>query len=111
MILTDHARRHMSDKRGSGAVHLPLSEEFAWVDVNGPEFIDFNLALEELEEIDLRKAQMVELCHVLGYTMPESAEIMNISLATAERDMKFARGWLYRRLRPAGEPTYAGAPS
>lgn len=109
LILTDHARRHMRDKRGSGAVHLALSDQFAWVDVNGPEFIDFDRALDELEEIDRRKAQMVELCHVLGYTTPESAAIMNISVATAERDLKFARGWLYRRLRPAEGRSHAAA--
>lgn len=110
MILTDHARRQMRDKRGSGAVHLALSDQFAWVDVNGPEFIDFDVALDELEAIDARKARMVELCHVLGYTTPESAEIMQVSLATAERDLKFARGWLYRRLRPAGGPSHAAVP-
>jgi RNA polymerase sigma factor (TIGR02999 family) len=111
MILTDHARRRLSDKRGSGAEHLPLSDEFPWVDVNGPQFIDFDFALEELERIDRRKAQMVELCHVLGYTTPESAEIMDISLATAERDLKFARGWLYRRLRPAAGSSHVPVPS
>ena len=33
-------------------------------------------------------------------------DILHISLATAERDLKFARGWLYRRLRPDQEPAH-----
>jgi DNA-directed RNA polymerase specialized sigma24 family protein len=37
---------------------------------------------------------------LLGCTTNETAEILHISVATAERDLKFARGWLYRRLRP-----------
>jgi DNA-directed RNA polymerase specialized sigma24 family protein len=56
-------------------------------------------------------AQMVELCHVLGCTVLESAEVLQTPLATAERDLKFARGWLYRRLRgvepSGGEPEHA----
>jgi len=103
MILTDHARRNSRDKRGGHAEHLPLSDQLPWVNLNGPEYIDLDLALDELEQVDPRKAQMVELCHVLGCTTQESAEILNISLATAERDLKFARGWLYRRLRPSEE--------
>ena len=103
MILTDHARRNSRDKRGGHAEHLPLSDQLPWVNLIGPEYIDLDLALDELEQVDPRKAHMVELCHVLGCTTQESAEILNISVATAERDLKFARGWLYRRLRPAGD--------
>jgi DNA-directed RNA polymerase specialized sigma24 family protein len=82
---------------------VPLSDQLPWVDLNGPEYLDLDSALDELEKIDKRKSQMVELCHLLGCTTEESAEILHISLATAERDLKFARGWLYRRLRPSGE--------
>jgi RNA polymerase sigma factor (TIGR02999 family) len=100
MILADHARRNQREKRGGGSEPLPLSDQLPWVDLNGPEFLDLDLALDELERIDGRKAQMMELCYLLGCTTQESAEILRISVATAERDLKFARGWLYRRLRP-----------
>jgi len=103
MLLTDHARRNLRDKRGGQQERVPLSDQLPWVDLNGPEYMDLDAALDELEKIDKRKAQMVELCHLLGCTTQESAEILNISLATAERDLKFARGWLYRRLRPGEE--------
>jgi DNA-directed RNA polymerase specialized sigma24 family protein len=36
--------------------------------------------------------------------MPEIAEALGISLATAERDLQFARGWLFRELRGADAP-------
>jgi RNA polymerase sigma factor (TIGR02999 family) len=103
MLLTDHARRNLRDKRGGQQERVPLSDQLPWVDLNGPEYMDLDAALDELEKIDKRKAQMVELCHLLGCTTQESAEILHISLATAERDLKFARGWLYRRLRPGEE--------
>ena len=100
MILIDHARRNQREKRGGHSERVPLSDQLPWFDLNGPEYIDLDSALDELEKIDKRKAQMVELCHLLGCTTQESAEILRISPATAERDLKFARGWLYRRLRP-----------
>jgi len=103
MLLTDHARRNLREKRGGHNERVPLSDQLPWVDLNGPEYIDLDSALDELEKIDKRKSQMVELCHLLGCTTEESAGILHISLATAERDLKFARGWLYRRLRPGGE--------
>lgn len=105
MILIDHARRNLRLKRGGQSERVPLSDQLVtdqlpWFNLNGPEYIDLDSALDELEKIDKRKAQMVELCHLLGCTTQESAEMLHVSLATAERDLKFARGWLYNRLRP-----------
>ena len=100
MLLTDHARHNLREKRGGQQARVPLSDQLPWVNLNGPEYIDLDAALDELEKIDPRKAQVIELCHLLGCTTNETAEILHISVATAERDLKFARGWLYRRLRP-----------
>ena len=100
MLLTDHARHNLREKRGGQQERVPLSDQLPWVNLNGPEYIDLDTALDELEKIDPRKAQVIELCHLLGCTTNETAEILHISVATAERDLKFARGWLYRRLRP-----------
>jgi RNA polymerase sigma factor (TIGR02999 family) len=113
MILIDHARRNLRLKRGGQIERVPLSDQLMsdqlpWFHLNGPEYIDLDSALDELEKIDKRKAQMVELCHLLGCTTQESAEMLQVSLATAERDLKFARGWLYHRLRP--ELERGGAP-
>lgn len=102
MILADHARRGLRQKRGGEVRKVPLGEcepaQLPWVKLDGPEFLDLDTALDELERIDPRKAQMVELCHLLGCTTQESADVLRVSVATAERDLKFARGWLYRRL-------------
>ena len=104
MLLADHARRNLRSKRGGGSERVPLDDRVAdtlpWDNLSGPGFIDLDSALDELEKIDPRKAKIVELCHLLGCTSRESADILQISVATAERDLKFARGWLFRRLRP-----------
>jgi len=43
---------------------------------------------------------MVELRFFLGFTAGETAELLATSKATVDRELKFARGWLYDRLRP-----------
>ena len=46
--------------------------------------------------MDARKAQLVELRFFLALTMDEAADVLGVSVATAERDLKFARSWLHR---------------
>ena len=90
-ILKDHARGHLAERRGGPlAIKLPLSEELAWLDndsASSPEqILDLSRALDKLEAFDARKAQLVELRFFLALTMEEAADVLKISLATAERD-------------------------
>jgi DNA-directed RNA polymerase specialized sigma24 family protein len=86
--------------RGGGLDRVPLSDDLAWVAVDSPELLDLNRALDELGELDMDKAQMVELRYFLGCTTEETAELMQVSKAKVDRDLKFARSWLYRRICP-----------
>ena len=101
-ILTDHARTAKADKRGADLPHVPLSDEMPWLNVNGDDVIDVNRALDELEKLDPRKVRLVELRYLLGCTVPESAALLEISTATAERDLTMVRSWLYAKLRLPG---------
>lgn len=100
-ILGDHARAVHAGKRGSGIAPVPLSEEIPWLNLNSPEMIDVNRALDELEAIDPRKVRLTELRYFLGCTVPEAAELLGISTATAERDLTLLRSWLQARLATA----------
>ena len=100
-ILKDHARAHMAGKRGGeGMIKLPLSEEMAWVGSSPEQMLDLSSALERLEALDNRKAQLLELRFFLALSMHEAAEVLGVSVATAERDLKFSRSWLYREMNP-----------
>jgi RNA polymerase sigma factor (TIGR02999 family) len=99
-ILKDHARAHIAERRGGpGAIRLPLSEELAWVGTSSAEILDLNRALDRLEKLDQRKAHLVELRFFLALTLEETAEVLSISLSTAERDLKFSRSWLFHELQ------------
>lgn len=99
-ILTDHARAAHADKRGADLPRVPLNDEIPWVNVNSEEALDVNRALDELEMLDPRKVRLVELRYFLGCTVPEAADLLEISVATAERDLVMVRAWLYSKLRP-----------
>lgn len=55
--------------------------------------------LDELASFDPRKSELVQLCVFRGCGRSEAAELLDISLATAKRDVRLARAWLSRRLR------------
>ena len=62
------------------------------------DLIELNRALDALSLIDAQKVQLVELRYFLGCTADETAALMNISKATVNRDLNYARAWLYRRI-------------
>jgi DNA-directed RNA polymerase specialized sigma24 family protein len=77
-----------------------LSDDFPWVDVGSEDLLELNRALDELNAIDPYKVQLVELRCFLGCTAEETAALVQSSKATVDRDMKFIKSWLYRRLHP-----------
>jgi RNA polymerase sigma factor (TIGR02999 family) len=100
MILIDHARSHRAASAGGGAIHLPLNDELVWVEIGSPDLLDLNRALEELEALDAMKVRMVELRFFLGCTAEETADVMEISKSKVDRDLRFAKTWLFRRMYP-----------
>jgi RNA polymerase sigma factor (TIGR02999 family) len=99
-MLMDHARGRLAQRRGgSDRIELPLSDDLVWIGSSDEELLDLNRALDRLEELDPRKARLIELRFFLSLTIEEACEVLGISHATAERELKFARGWLYKELR------------
>jgi RNA polymerase sigma factor (TIGR02999 family) len=110
LILIDHARARRAQKRPDAAGRVPLHEEMAWVDAANEGILDLDAALDELEQFDERKVRAVELRYFLGCTNEEAAELLSVSRPTVDRDLEFAKAWLYRRL--AGLPgAAAGTPA
>lgn len=92
-ILVDYARQRHSVKR-DGGIAVPLDEGSAWTEAPGPDLVDIDRALEELQKIDQRKCRIIDLRFFLGFTSEETAEIMGSSKATVDRELRFARGWI-----------------
>lgn len=96
-ILVDYARSEHRQKR-DGGINVPLTDGIAWTDASPAELLDLDCALKELERLDERKCRMVELRFLLGFTAEETADLMGLSKASVDRDLRFARGWLQDKL-------------
>lgn len=62
------------------------------------DFIALDEAMNQLAQIDARKARIVELRFFGGLSVDETAEVLNISSVTVMRDWGTAKAWLYREL-------------
>jgi RNA polymerase sigma factor (TIGR02999 family) len=102
MILIDHARQGQAQMRGGDLQRVPLSDDLPWVNIGSAELLDLNRALDELALLDNNKVQLVELRYFLGCTAEETAGLMGVSKATVDRELKFIKTWLYRRIHPEG---------
>src|ERR1035441_8709721 len=100
MILIDHARESQAQMRGGGFERVPLSDDLAWINIDSPELLDLNRALDELGALDADKVQLVELRYFLGCTAEDTASLMQVSKSTVDRDLKFTKSWLFQRIPP-----------
>jgi len=98
-VLVDHARNRDRVKRGGEAIQVSF---IAAAEVPAPESADvlaLDEVLRELEDIDPRKSRIVEMRFFGGLSQEETAEALNVSLATVRRDWSLARAWLSRELK------------
>ena len=95
------ARARGADKRGGGwlradfqdALELPLPDSGRDADVEA--------ALQRMEALRPRMAQVVELRCYVGLTVPEVAQALGVDVRTVYREWAAARAWLAAEL---GEP-------
>lgn len=101
-VLVDYQRSRGRQKRGGGMLKVTLTELSATpsdpVAANAGDVVE---ALERLEHLDPRKAEVVQLRVFWGLEMNEIAATLEVSLATIERDWRFSRSWLAKELRVA----------
>lgn len=98
-VIVDSARRRLSAKRGDGRAALSLAEVDASVPLRPDELVALDEALDRLERISPRRARIVEHRFFAGLTTEEIAELLEISVATVERDWRAARAWLAAALQ------------
>lgn len=97
-ILVDEARARATKKRSGRwtRVSLDAAATHASHDVDA---LDLHAALEQLAAFDERKSRVAELRFLGGLSLQETGEVLGISVATAEREWRAARAWLYARLQ------------
>lgn len=106
-ILVEHARARGAQKRGGGWEGLSLDaeggESLAVVSTDPETLLALNGALEKLQEVDERKAKIINLALFAGLRADEIAELLGVSTVTIRRDLRAARAWLSFELK-GGQP-------
>ena len=96
-VRVDHARARNALKRGGGQGRVELDSGAA-VDEPDLDLVAVDEALNKLAARDPEKAKVVELRFFAGLTMPQVAEVLGVSLATAERRWAYTKAWLLAEL-------------
>jgi len=104
-ILVERARREVAHRRGGAQPHDQLPEDLIEIHDNDDDDTDLealSLALERLEREDATKAALVKLRHFVGLTIPQTADALGISRATAVRYWAYSRARLFQWVSGGG---------
>lgn len=96
-ILVDFARSRSAAKR-KHSLTIALDEAVALPQVRNVDLLALDDALSELSRISPRQSRIVELRFFGGLSIVETADVMEVSEATVERDWTVARTWLFREI-------------
>jgi len=101
-ILVDHARGHGAHKRGGGVEKIVLEDGLVASAERSAELVAVDDALQTLAQVDPLKSRIVELRFFGGLSIEETAEVLQSSTATVNRQWRMAKAWLYGQLKNGG---------
>jgi RNA polymerase sigma factor (TIGR02999 family) len=97
-LLVDHARTHKRAKRdgGNGKISLDDAPELSVK----PDFdlLALDQALTRFATFDPRKVEIIELHFFARLSNDEVGEVLGISRATVQRELRLAKAWLKHQL-------------
>lgn len=98
-ILVDHARSRGREKRGGGAVRVPLEDAGEIAAPLDMDLVALDDALKALARFDPRKHDVVELHYFGGLSIEETANATGVSPKTVQRELRLAEAWLHHAMR------------
>jgi RNA polymerase sigma factor (TIGR02999 family) len=101
-VLVDHARGRLADKRGGQQRQVELEDDIALTPQQSEEVLGLDQALDRLESLDARQAQIVEMHYFAGNSVAEIAHVFQIGERTVKRELQTARLFLKQQLEAAG---------
>jgi RNA polymerase sigma factor (TIGR02999 family) len=96
-ILIDHARRKRRLRHGGDKQRVPL-EDARLADEADDRLLAVHEALDQLAQEEAEVVEVVKLRYFVGLTIEETADVLGISVRTANRHWSYARAWLYQQL-------------
>ena len=103
-LLIDHARERRAGKRGGTRIQVPLSDDVAAVESDILDLLSVEQSLVRLEARSGRMARIVECRFYGGMSVAETAEALDTSPRTVEREWTRARAYLLAEILDGGPP-------
>jgi len=98
-ILVDRARARQSLKAGGGRTRVDFESGLAVASERAEELLEIDAVVHRLTTVDAQAAQLVQLRYFGGCTMNEAAELLGMSLRSADRLWACAKAWLLKELQ------------
>ena len=105
-ILIDNARRKRALRHGGNQRRIDIGDIDVAAIEKEDELLAINEALNEFATVDKQKAELVKLRYFTGMRIDEAAQILGVSIPTANRWWVFARAWLYQKIRSSSSPAH-----
>lgn len=103
-VIVDHARRNHAAKRGGGRQRIDLDDASPFVNPEDVDVVALDAALNKLAAEEARLSELVTLRFFAGASLEQAAESLGVSLATANRDWRYAKAWLREELDRTATP-------
>jgi RNA polymerase sigma factor (TIGR02999 family) len=103
-ILVEQARRKAGPEAGGGHQRVEMSHVDPESLAPELDLLAMSDALDKLQAEDPRAAELVKLRFFAGLTRQQAAEVLSVSIATADNDWAYAKGWLRAELSGSAGP-------
>ena len=106
-VLSDYARRKLTDKRGAGTPHVSLCDHHAVTFDRAEQELTIADLIDKLAENHPVEAKVLELKYYGGGSQKEIAryleqsEGITITESRVKKSLQFARAWICRAMRPS----------
>lgn len=97
-VLVDHARERLAAKRGGGLDRVTFTLSLAGEESMVADLLTLDRLLQQLQADAPRSAEVLQLTYFAGLERDDIAQVLGVSVATVDRELRFARAWLSERL-------------
>ena len=101
-ILVERARRQKAHKHGGQHRRISLDEADIAADEQHADLLALDEALNQLQQRDPRKSDIVMLRYFAGLTIEQTAVALDLSRTVVKDEWAFARAWLHSELKRRG---------
>jgi RNA polymerase sigma factor (TIGR02999 family) len=98
-ILIDRARRKLRLRHGGNLERVDLDEQDIAAPGDDSQILAVHEALDELAKVHPMQAEVIKLRYFAGMTNEETAEALDISVATVKNYWTFARTWVFNKIK------------